>query len=134
MNQPLPQLFIDTPCINTLPTSVDFCKQFGPRSGPAKRRAWSGSKLFDTLTVFLKDVFRKSWIWKKQQKKNLVGIELNPNYETCGEKTHDIDIDIADSVIDDINAKKVGLNKYSFDNVHVIKLQVTKLNTKSWCA
>ena len=24
------------------------------RSGPAKRRAWSGSKLFDTLMVFLK--------------------------------------------------------------------------------
>ena len=63
-----------------------------------------------------------------------VGIELNPNYETCGEKTHDIDIDIADIVIDDVNAKKVGLNKYSFDNVNVIKLQVTKLNTKSWCA
>ena len=42
-----------------------------------------------------------------------VGIELNPNYETCGEKTHGIDIDIADIVIDDVNAKKVGLNKYS---------------------
>ena len=66
-----------------------------------------------------------------------VGIELNPNYETCGEKTHGIDIDIADIadiVIDDVNAKKVGLNKYSFDSVYVIKLQVTKLNTKSWCA
>ena len=48
-----------------------------------------------------------------------VGIELNPNYETCGEKTHGIDIDIADIadiVIDDVNAKKVGLNKYSFES------------------
>ena len=26
--------------------------------------AWSGCKLFDTLTVFLKEFFRKSWFWK----------------------------------------------------------------------
>ena len=31
----------------------DFCKQFGPRSGPTKRRARSGSKLFGNLMVFL---------------------------------------------------------------------------------
>ena len=40
-----------------------LCKQFGPRSGPTKCRAWSGSKLFDTLMVFLiffkKDDFEK---------------------------------------------------------------------------
>ena len=35
----------------------NFCKQFGPRSGPTKRRAWSRSKLFDTLMVFLKEFF-----------------------------------------------------------------------------
>ena len=29
----------------------NFCKQFGSRSGPTKSRAWSGSKLFDTLMV-----------------------------------------------------------------------------------
>ena len=29
----------------------NFCKQFGPRSGPT---FWSGSKLIDTLIVFLK--------------------------------------------------------------------------------
>ena len=35
----------------TLPTSGaadNFCKQFGPRSGPTQCGAWSGSKLFDT--------------------------------------------------------------------------------------
>ena len=34
-------------------------KQFGPRSGPTKCRAWSGPKLFDTLMVFLKEFFEK---------------------------------------------------------------------------
>ena len=38
-------------------SSDNFCKQFGSRSGPTKCRAWSGSKLFDTLMVFLKDFF-----------------------------------------------------------------------------
>ena len=34
--------------------SVDnFCKQFGPRVGQTKGQAWSGSKLFDTLLVFM---------------------------------------------------------------------------------
>ena len=28
-------------------------KQFGPRSGPTKCRAWPGSKLFDILIIFL---------------------------------------------------------------------------------
>ena len=32
------------------------CKQFGPRSGPTKCWACYGSKLFDTLIVFLKDL------------------------------------------------------------------------------
>ena len=32
-------------------------KQFGPRSGPTNCWAWSGSKLFDTLMVFLKEFF-----------------------------------------------------------------------------
>ena len=31
-----------------------LCKQFEPRSGPTKCRAWSRSKLFDTLIVLLK--------------------------------------------------------------------------------
>ena len=37
----------------------NFCKQCGPRSGPTKRRAWSGTKLFDTLMVLLKEFLKK---------------------------------------------------------------------------
>ena len=33
------------------------CKQFGPRSGPTKRRGRSRSELFDILIVFLKYFF-----------------------------------------------------------------------------
>ena len=42
-------------------------KQFGPRSGPTKRRSWSGSNLFDTLTVFLKEFFEKVVFEKNHQ-------------------------------------------------------------------
>ena len=31
-----------------------FCKQFGPKSGPTKRQALSGSKPFEILELFLK--------------------------------------------------------------------------------
>ena len=37
----------------------NFRKQFGPRSGPTKCRAWSGSKLFDTLMVLEKLILKK---------------------------------------------------------------------------
>ena len=37
----------------------NICKQFGSRSGPTKRRASSGSKLFDTLMIFLKEFTKK---------------------------------------------------------------------------
>ena len=43
-----------------LVSSADiFCKQFGTRSGPTSCRACSGSKLFDTLMVFLKESFER---------------------------------------------------------------------------
>ena len=49
-----------TLCLLVL-SSDDLCKQFGSRSGlmirQTNRRAGSGSKLFDTLMVFLKDFF-----------------------------------------------------------------------------
>ena len=45
----------------------NFCKQFGPRSGPTKRRALSGSNLFDTQMVFLKEFFKKVDFEKNQQ-------------------------------------------------------------------
>ena len=41
-------------------------KQSGLRSGQTKCRAWSGSKLFDTLMIFLKD-FSKNVSLKKSQ-------------------------------------------------------------------
>ena len=43
-----------------MPSADYLCKQFGPRSGPTKRRPWSGSKLLGTLLIFPKDHFRKS--------------------------------------------------------------------------
>ena len=47
-----------TPCLPV--TSADnFGKQFGPWSGLTNRPAWSGSKLFDILMVFLKEFFQK---------------------------------------------------------------------------
>ena len=48
----------------------NFCKQSGPRSGPTLRRAWSGSKLFDTLMIFLKNFFGKKIFWKKSADDN----------------------------------------------------------------
>ena len=38
-----------------------------PRSGPTESRAWSGSKLFDTLLVFLKKFLEKVNFEKSQQ-------------------------------------------------------------------
>ena len=47
-------------------SSVDnLCKQFGPRSGPQISQAWSGSKLFNTMMVSLKELFKKDNFWKK---------------------------------------------------------------------
>ena len=46
--------------------SDNLSKKFGPRSGPTKCRAWYGSKLFDTLMIFLKEFQEKSsWRQKK---------------------------------------------------------------------
>ena len=54
--------------LSLLMSSADnFCKQFGPRAGPTKCRSWSGSKLFDTLIVFLKDFVKKADSEKIQQ-------------------------------------------------------------------
>ena len=47
-----------------LSSSDNLCKQFGPRSGPTECRSLSGSKLFDTLIVFLKDFFEKVYFEK----------------------------------------------------------------------
>ena len=44
-----------------------FCKQFETRLGPTQCRAWSGSKLFATLMVLLKEFFEKAVLEKNQQ-------------------------------------------------------------------
>ena len=51
----------------TVSSADNFYKQFEPRSGPTKCPAWSGSKLFDTLIVFLKEFFEKVDFEKNQQ-------------------------------------------------------------------
>ena len=62
-----------------------LCKQFWYRSGPTKCRAWSVSKLFDTLMVFLKEFFKNVNVEKisRRQKimKNFPACkELSPNH------------------------------------------------------
>ena len=52
----------------------NFCKQFGHRSGPNACRAWSGSKLFDILMVFLKEFFEK--VGQRIYKKKILKPEL----------------------------------------------------------
>ena len=49
------------PLILCLPvlSAGNLCKQLGPRSGPTKCLAWSGSKLLDALTVSLKEFFEQ---------------------------------------------------------------------------
>ena len=49
----------------TLSSADNLCKQFRPRSGKTKHWAWSGSKLFDTLRLFLKDFLEKVNFFKK---------------------------------------------------------------------
>ena len=52
-----------------LESSADnFCKQFGPRSGLTESWAWSGSKLVDTLIVFLKEFFELKVDFEKNQR------------------------------------------------------------------
>ena len=51
--------------------SADYLrKQFGPGSGPTKRRSWSGFKPFDTLIEILKGFFLKSLFRKKSADDN----------------------------------------------------------------
>ena len=45
----------------------NLCKQFGPRSGPTLCRAWSGSNVFATLMVFLKEFFKNVNFEKNQR-------------------------------------------------------------------
>ena len=79
-------------CFNSLSISLtiyllvmstnNLCKQFGPRSGPTKCRAWSGSKLFDTLTAFLKEFLQKVDFEKISRRHKFM-----QNYPACKELT-----------------------------------------------
>ena len=60
----------------------NLCKQFEPRSGPAKLRAWSGSKLFDT------DGIPERFFWKKnnlKKRKKSHRQKSMQNYPACKE-------------------------------------------------
>ena len=64
-------------CCLLVSSADNFCKQFGPRSGPTQCWAWSGSNPFDTQMIF-----RKSWFWKKtidvkKAWKISLGVKLN---------------------------------------------------------
>ena len=50
-----PEIQFDLTLCLLVSSADNLFKQFGSRSGPTFRRSWSGSKLFDTLIVFLKD-------------------------------------------------------------------------------
>ena len=51
---------IPLPASGALLWSTDKpCKQFGPKSDPTRCRALAVSKLFDTLMIFQKIIFRK---------------------------------------------------------------------------
>ena len=67
------------PARGNLSSADNLCKQFGPRSGPTECRSWSGSKLFDTLIVFLKEFFEKVDFEKNQQ----TTTKNHENYPAC---------------------------------------------------
>ena len=61
-----------------LSSAYDICDQFGPRTGPTKCRACSGSKLFDTWMLLLKEVFEYVDFEKYQQ-----STKNKQNYPAC---------------------------------------------------
>ena len=63
------------------PSANNLCKQFGPRSGPTKCRAWSGSNLFDILIVLQKEFFENVNFEKKISRRQ----KCMQNYPACKE-------------------------------------------------
>ena len=51
---------------------ISLCKQFGTRSGLTSCRAGSGSKLFDTLMVFLKEFLEEVGFEKSAEDKKIM--------------------------------------------------------------
>ena len=64
----------------TVSSADNFCKQFGLRSGLTICRAWSESKLFDTLKVFLYKFFENIIFEKIQQTPKLIFEKLHRKY------------------------------------------------------
>ena len=57
-----------------VPSADNLCKQFGPRSGPTKCRAWSRSKPFDNLMKFQKEISKKLILKKLADDKEVFNI------------------------------------------------------------
>ena len=76
-----------TLCLLVL-SAVNLCKQFEPIPGTMNRLALSGSKLFDTLMLFLKD-FSEKLILKKSadEKKKQIYPACKGLKKVCYEKT-----------------------------------------------
>ena len=79
-----------------VPSAHNLCKQVGPRSGPTKCRARSGSNLFDTQMVFLNEFFEKNDFEKfsrrRKSMKNFPGskeLKLIKNKELILQATQD---------------------------------------------
>ena len=65
----------------------NYCKQFGPRSGPTERRSSSGSKMFDTdLIIFLKKKSKKLVLKKIQQTTKKARENIPKGKELCLKK------------------------------------------------
>ena len=64
-------LIVSIPDLCTITYFYNLCKRFWPRSEPTLRRAWSGSKLFETLRAFLEALLEENVInLSKRHKKH----------------------------------------------------------------
>ena len=84
INESLQRLQIDNKSLLLmwlLTSNDNLCKQFGSRSGPTKRQAWSGSKLFDTDGNPERFFFLKINLKKKSTEDN----KSMQNYPACKE-------------------------------------------------
>ena len=70
--------------LHVVSSADNLCKQFWSRSGSTKCRAWSGSRLFDTLMVFLKEFFEKVDVEKNSRRQKVCKITQNNRiFLTC---------------------------------------------------
>ena len=62
----------------------NFCKQFGTSSDPTERRAWSGSKLFDTDSI--PEIFFFKKLILKKSADDIKSMENYPGGRNCHQK------------------------------------------------